>query len=206
MLDLRDNPGGSTRAARAVVSMFSKEPHIYCEQYKSGDTRQLPRHGPHITDLPLTVLVNGESKSSAEIVAGALQGYKRALIIGSPTFGKGLVQRVFKLAEPIGGALRTTIAMFGTPSVGLIHGNGIVPDYYIETDADFMFRESGSLNISDEARQYQRQLREAQVRKEYKDSDSAKAERLITAEDKQLQAAIDFLTKKNVGLRSSNAR
>ena len=69
-----------------------------------------------------------------------------------------------------------------------------------------MFRESGSLNISDEARQYQRQLREAQVRKEYKDSDSAKAERLITAEDKQLQAAIDFLTKKNVGLRSSNAR
>ena len=206
VLDLRDNPGGSTRAARAVVSMFSKEPHIYCEQYKSGDTRQLPRHGPHITDLPLTVLVNGESKSSAEIVAGALQGYKRALVIGSPTFGKGLVQRVFKLAEPIGGALRTTIAMFGTPSAGLIHGNGIAPDYYIETDADFMFRESGSLNISDEARQYQRQLREARVRKKYKDSDRAKAERLITAEDKQLQAAIDILTKKNVGLRSSKSK
>jgi len=193
ILDLRDNPGGSTRAARATVSMFSTEPHIYCEKYKSGEFRQLPRHGPHLTDLPLAVLVNGESKSSAEIVAGALQGYERGVVIGSPTFGKGLVQRVFNLAEPIGGALRTTIAMFGTQSHGLIQGQGIVPDYYIETEADFMFRESGSLNISTDARKYQRQLLETRVRKKYQAEDSDKADRIINAEDKQLQMAIDLL-------------
>ncbi len=206
ILDLRDNPGGSTRAARATVSMFSTEPHIYCEKYKSGDVRQLPRHGPHITDLPLAILVNGESKSSAEIVAGALQGYHRGLVVGSPTFGKGLVQRVFNLAEPIGGALRTTIAMFGTQSQGLIHGSGIVPDHYIETEADFMFRESGSLNISTQARAYQRQLLETQVRKKYQDSDSDKAERIIAAEDLQLQLAIEVLITHDAELHSSESK
>ena len=204
VLDLRDNPGGSTRAARAVVSMFSTAPHVYCEKYKSGKDRQLPRHGPHLTDLPLAILVNGESKSSAEIVAGALQGQQRALVVGSPTFGKGLVQRVFNLAEPLGGALRTTIAMFGTQSHGLIHGNGIVPDYFLETEADFMFRESGSLNISDEARDYQRELLERHVRKKHKDSDADKADRLIDAKDEQLQLAIDLLTENRLDASQDN--
>jgi carboxyl-terminal processing protease len=204
VLDLRDNPGGSTRAARAVVSMFSKSPHVYCEKYKSGKDRQLPRHGPHLTDLPLAILVNGDSKSSAEIVAGALQGQQRALIVGSPTFGKGLVQRVFNLAEPLGGALRTTIAMFGTQSHGLIHGNGIVPDYFLETEADFMFREGGSLNISSEARDYQRELLERHVRKKYRDSDADKADRLIDAKDEQLQLAIDLLSESRLDASEDN--
>jgi len=203
ILDLRDNPGGSTRAARATVSMFSDEPYVYCEKYKSGEVRQLPRYGAHLTDLPLAVLVNGESKSSAEIVAGALQGHKRGLLIGSPTFGKGLVQRVFRLADPIGGALRTTIARFGSPGHGLIHDNGIVPDITIETKADFMFRESGSLNIDADTRAYQRLLLERQVRKKYRGKDSEQAARLIAADDKQLQTAIDELTKISSSMRSS---
>jgi len=74
-----------------------------------------------------------------------------------------------------------------------------VPDYYIETEADFMFRESGSLNISTAARKYQRQLLETRVRKKY---DSEKADRLIKAEDKQLQMAMDILIGNDAGLHS----
>jgi len=114
VLDLRDNPGGSTRAARGVASLFSDAATIYCEKLQSGKLRQLPRHGDKLTDLPLAVLINGQSMSSAEIVAGALQSWHRATLVGTPTFGKGLVQRVFDLKAPLGGAIRTTVAAFGT--------------------------------------------------------------------------------------------
>jgi len=67
VLDLRDNPGGSTKAARAVVSFFSNVAQVYAEQFKSGKTRLLPRIGEKITDLPLAILVNEKSMSSAEM-------------------------------------------------------------------------------------------------------------------------------------------
>ena len=189
ILDLRDNPGGSTRAARAIVSLFSKEQNMYCERYKTGATKQLPRHGEHVTDLPLAVLINGASMSSSEIVAGAIQTYNRGIIIGSPSFGKGLVQKVYNLKAPLGGAVRTTIAMFGRPDHKLIHGAGIVPDVYIESDSDFMFRRTGSLNISAEARDFQRGLLEQRVTKEQPE----RAKEFISAQDLQLQTAIDKL-------------
>ena len=189
ILDLRDNPGGSTRAARAIVSLFSKEQNMYCERYESGTVKQLPRHGEHVTDLPLAVLINGASMSSSEIVAGAIQTYNRGIIIGSPSFGKGLVQKVFNLAAPLGGAVRTTIAVFGRPDHQLIHGAGIVPDVYIESDSDFMFRRTGSLNISADAKEFQRTLLEERVAKEQPE----RAREFIEAPDLQLQAAIDKL-------------
>lgn len=192
ILDLRDNPGGSTRAARAIVSMFSTEQDIYCERYKTGAVKQLPRHGDHLTDLPLAVLINGDSMSSSEIVAGAIQTYNRGLIIGSPSFGKGLVQKVFNLQAPLGGAVRTTIAVFGRPDHQLIHSAGIVPDVYVATKSDFMFRRTGSLNISKEARAYQRTLLEEGVRKKHPKN----ADTLIAAKDLQLQTAVNRLQTK----------
>lgn len=189
VLDLRDNPGGSTRAARSVASMFTSEQHIYCERYKNGSIKKLPRHGEHLTDLPLAVLVNGQSMSSSEIVAGALQAYNRGTIIGAPTFGKGLVQKVFNLKEPLGGAIRTTIAVFGTPDEKPIHATGIVPDLYIESDAGFMFRRTGSLNIRNNARQYQRKLLEQRVTIDFPE----KSDEYITATDVQLEKAISVL-------------
>lgn len=189
ILDLRDNPGGSTRAARAIVSMFSKEQNIYCEKYKSDAVNQLPRHGEHLTDLPLAVLINRDSMSSSEIVAGAIKSYQRGIIIGSPSYGKGLIQKVFKLAEPLGGAVRTTIAAFGTPDHQPIHGAGIVPDIYVETDSDFMFQRTGSLNISSEARAFQRTLLERTIQKDKPE----RAQEHIAAKDSQLLTAIDQL-------------
>ena len=191
ILDLRDNPGGSTRAARAIVSMFSEEPWIYFEKNKAGAIKQLPRHGEYMTDLPLAVLINGDSMSSSEIVAGALKSFGRGTLIGSPSFGKGLVQRVFNLKMPLGGAIRTTIAEFGTPDHQPIHGAGITPDISLETSADFMFRRSGSLNIRDNAKAFQRALLEESVRKDHAD----KADVLINATDAQLNRAIDEITR-----------
>ena len=194
VLDLRDNPGGSTRAARSIASVFIKEESIYCEKYKSGTHRSLARHGEHLTDLPLAVLVNGNSMSSSEIVAGALQAYNRGTIIGEPTFGKGLIQKVFDLAPPLGGAIRTTIAQFATPVGQIIQAAGIVPDKFVRTDHDFMFRRTGSLNISDAARAYQRVLLEEKVRNDY----PADAEKFITATDLQLTSAIDAVKNHSV--------
>lgn len=189
ILDLRDNPGGSTRAARAIVSMFSTENDVYCERYKTGAVKQLPRHGNHVTDLPLAVLINGDSMSSSEIVAGAIQSYNRGVIVGTPSFGKGLVQKVFNLSAPLGGAIRTTIAVFGRPDHQLIHATGIVPDFYVKTDSDFMYRRVGSLNIADDAKAFQRTLLEKDVREKHPE----KADALIAAKDLQLQTAINKL-------------
>jgi len=189
ILDLRDNPGGSTRAARAIVSMFSKENEIYFERYKTGAVKQLPRHGEHVTNLPLAVLINGDSQSSSEIVAGAIQSYNRGVIIGSPSFGKGLVQKVFNLAAPLGGAVRTTIAVFGRPGHQLIHATGVVPDIYVETDSDFMYRRVGSLNIAEDAKAFQRKLLEEDTRAKQPE----KADEYIAAIDLQLQTAINKL-------------
>jgi len=100
-------------------------------------------------------------------LAGALQDYKRAKLVGAPTYGKGLIQRVFPLAEPIGGAVRTTIAMYGTPNHKLLHGRGLVPDIYVPTPPERLYRETGSVNISDEARAFRRDLQLQQLRDEY---------------------------------------
>lgn len=167
LLDLRDNPGGSTKAARNMMSLFDDAPWVFCEQYKNGTVKRLPRAGNKLTKLPMVVLVNEYSMSSSEILAGALQDYKRAKLVGAPTYGKGLIQRVFPLAEPIGGAVRTTIAMYGTPNHKLLHGRGLVPDIYVPTPPERLYRETGSINISDEARAFRRNLQIEQLKDQY---------------------------------------
>jgi len=158
VLDLRDNPGGSTRAARAVVSSFDEAAGIYCERLAEGRTRTLPRFGDVVTRRPLAVLVNGRSMSSAEIVAGALQLGGRGRVIGTPTWGKGLIQKVYPLTPPLGGAVRTTIATFSTPDGQPLHARGIVPDIYVPDAPHGLFAERGSLNVSADARAYRRTL------------------------------------------------
>lgn len=138
ILDLRFNPGGYLVTSIEVASEFIDEGVVLIEQYSDGsrDIHNALGNGK-ATDIPLVVLVNEGSASAAEIVAGALQDYGRAQLVGVQTFGKGSVQTIQPLSNNQGAA-RITIAKWLTPKERLIQGVGLTPDYIVEmTDADY---------------------------------------------------------------------
>jgi carboxyl-terminal processing protease len=130
VLDLRGNPGGWLDQAIKVADLFLSEGIVVIERWSDGTEQSLPasgaRPGDPGEDIPLVVLVDGGSASASEIVAGALQDQKRAILVGEPTFGKGSVQRPFTLSD--GSELRVTIARWFTPNDRAIHGEGLAPD------------------------------------------------------------------------------
>ncbi len=136
ILDLRDNPGGYLSQAVDVGSIFLKKGVIVIERDTKGNEKTESTSGVGMAhDIPMVVLVNGGSASAAEIVAGAIQDYGRAKLIGETTFGKGSVQSPQSL--PNGGQLRITIQHWYTPKNRGIHGTGIAPDYVVvRTPAD----------------------------------------------------------------------
>lgn len=132
VLDMRNNPGGVLNAAVSVSDAFIKKGLIV---YTEGRRKEAElRFNATPTDLlnggPLVVLVNGGSASAAEIVAGALQDHKRAVIMGSQTFGKGSVQTILPMNN--GAALKITTALYYTPSGRSIQAEGITPDIAVE--------------------------------------------------------------------------
>ncbi|GAB4462438.1 MAG: S41 family peptidase [Anaerolineales bacterium] len=138
ILDLRFNPGGYLITSVEVMSEFIDQGVVLIEQYGNGtrDTYNALGNG-RATDIPLVVLVNEGSASASEIVAGALQDYGRAKLVGVQTFGKGSVQTIQPLSNNQGAA-RVTIAKWLTPKERTIQGVGLTPDYIVEmTDADY---------------------------------------------------------------------
>lgn len=132
VFDLRSNPGGLLSEAVAVSSLFLEDGTIVIEKLKGGEEKafEARRGGNIVTDAPLVVLVNGGSASASEIVAGAIQDYKRGALIGQPTFGKGSVQLPHRLSD--GSELRVTVAEWLTPTRRQIQGEGIRPDLVVE--------------------------------------------------------------------------
>ena len=131
ILDLRNNPGGLLDQAVSISDLFLREGMIvYTDGRLKEQNMEYLAHpgGPHY-DFPIVVLVNGGSASASEIVAGALQDQKRALIIGEQTFGKGSVQTIFPLNN--GAGLRVTTARYYTPNGTSIQAQGITPDLII---------------------------------------------------------------------------
>ncbi len=130
ILDLRDNPGGLLRSAVDVGDLFlqKKALIVYTQgREKESKNSRYSKRNPRLSpDIPVVVLVNAGSASAAEIVAGALQDHKRAVLIGVKTFGKGSVQTIFPVKD--GSALRLTTAKYYTPSERVIHEHGIEPD------------------------------------------------------------------------------
>jgi len=133
ILDLRNDPGGLLTQAVAVSGMFLDKGQliVYTQgRQKSQEMRFSAESSYLFPKLPMVILVNGGSASASEIVAGALQDWKRAVILGTKTFGKGSVQTVIPLSD--GSGLRLTTAKYFTPKGRSIHGTGIMPDILVE--------------------------------------------------------------------------
>jgi len=133
VIDLRNNPGGLLESAVNVTDKFieSGKKIVYTKGRKASQNMEFISHNAHpLTNLPLAILINEGSASGSEIVAGCLQDYKRAVIIGVKSFGKGSVQTVVPLSD--GSALRLTTSKYFTPSGKVIHGNGVIPDIMVE--------------------------------------------------------------------------
>ena len=133
VLDLRNNPGGLLTAAVEVTEEFVADGQLVV--YTEGRVRnQNMRFSAHAKKsyptLPMVVLVNQGSASASEIVAGALQDWGRAIVVGTQTFGKGSVQTIIPLSD--GSGLRLTTAKYYTPKGRSIHGKGIAPDIVVE--------------------------------------------------------------------------
>ena len=131
VLDLRNNPGGVLDSAVEVADLFLDSGVIVSADGRSIDARfrRSARRGDILDGAELVVLVNKGSASASEIVAGALQDHNRALIVGTETFGKGLVQTVVPLSK--GRAIKLTTSRYYTPSGDSIHEVGIEPDVYV---------------------------------------------------------------------------
>ncbi len=132
VLDLRNNPGGLLDQAIAVSDAFLNQGEIVSTRGRNLDDAQRynARAGDLTNGLPLVVLINGGSASASEIVAGALQDHRRAVIMGTTSFGKGSVQTIIPLSG--NGAMRLTTARYYTPSGRSIQGTGIDPDIVVE--------------------------------------------------------------------------
>lgn len=133
IFDLRGNPGGILEQAVGVVSKFVPAGQVVVSVKGAGGTqeRELKATGGDPETFPLVVMINGGSASASEIVAGAIQDYDRGIIVGSDSFGKGLVQRVFRL--PFGTGITLTTARYYTPfgrSLQRDYSNGSIYDYY----------------------------------------------------------------------------
>ena len=132
ILDLRNNPGGLLREAVSVSDAFLEKGEIVSTRGRQGNqnSRYFAKSGDLLNGLPLVILINSGSASASEIVAGALKDHKRAVIMGTRSFGKGSVQSIIPM--PGHGAIRITTARYYTPSGVSIQSTGIAPDIDVE--------------------------------------------------------------------------
>ena len=134
IVDLRNNPGGLLSEAVGVASQFIPKDSIITYTVDKYDNRNESLSVGGIAEgMPLVVLVNEDSASASEVVTGALRDYKAATIVGSTTFGKGIVQQTLRFNNDIGG-LKVTISKYYTPNGENIHKIGITPDVEVSTE------------------------------------------------------------------------
>ena len=136
ILDLRDNPGGVLESAVDIASLFLDEGEVALRQVNRAGDVSLTRSAGAETriEVPIALLVDADSASASEVLAGALQDHGRATVIGEPTFGKGTVQSVRALGN--GGAVRLTTRRFLTPLGREIDGIGVIPDIVVAWDGE----------------------------------------------------------------------
>ena len=231
VLDLRNNPGGLLEQAVSVSDAFLKQGEIVSTRER--DPNKTKRYNAHSgdelvdDDVPVVVLVNNGSASASEIVSGALQDHKRAIVMGTKTFGKGSVQTVIPLNEH--GAIRLTTARYYTPSGRSIQAKGIVPDIMVRPAKIEPLKMNDKLRSEADLRKRLETLEEKKAKEKKHDSDKEKPESadksgnnessdkskdkekdkegkkksianedIASAEDFQLQRALDLLRAVNV--------
>ncbi len=190
VLDLRVNSGGSIIATRHIFSSLCAAPVMYHGRTREGEPAGDRVMGKHLFDLPVVVLIDGATWSAGEVLAGALQDHRRALIVGTRSGGKGSMQQVFPVGGAIGGALRITTATNCTPAGREVQGNGIDPDIEVRQPWPELFVSDGPQNLPPASREYLRALRKEKL---IRDHGSDPVEAVWQAGDRQLAAAVDQL-------------
>lgn len=140
IIDVRNNPGGVLQTVCDMLDQFLPEGLIVYTEDKNGKRTEYTSDEEHQFTKPLAVLVNGNSASASEIFAGAIQDYGMGTIVGTTTFGKGIVQKIFYLSDGTG--LKLTMAKYYTPKGHDIHKKGIQPDVEVELDEDLQNQSS----------------------------------------------------------------
>lgn len=134
VIDIRNNPGGLLDTVVGMLKYMLPDGLIVYTEDKQGNRKEYKGQDNDEFNLPLAVIVNGYSASASEIFAGAIQDYGKGTIIGTQTYGKGIVQTVKPLTD--GSAIKFTIAKYFTPKGQDIHGKGVTPDMVVEYDTD----------------------------------------------------------------------
>jgi carboxyl-terminal processing protease len=200
ILDLRNNPGGSLQQSIETVDLFIDEGVIVSQRGRDKEGEQFYKASKEatLTKLPLVVLVNAGSASASEIVSGALQDHKRAIIIGQETFGKGSVQSLMPITNDGEEAIKLTIAKYYLPSGRTIQAKGIQPDIVAypgkvpnKKESEFAIKEK------DLKKHLEGELEKVDGVKEKQKEEQKENKKIITQEeifkDNQLKTGIDIL-------------
>ncbi len=145
IIDVRSNPGGLLTSVLDISRQILPKGRIVYTEDKYGQKNEYTCDGKNEIDIPLVVLINGNSASASEILAGAVKDYGIGTIVGTTTYGKGVVQNIFALSD--GSAVKLTISNYFTPNGNNIHGIGIIPDVEVELDADKYYDEGVDTQI-----------------------------------------------------------
>ncbi len=139
ILDLRANPGGTLDSVVAIAQMILPEGLIVYTEDKSGYREEYYSSGENELQIPMVVLVDMNSASASEVLAGAIKDYGIGTLVGTTTYGKGIVQHVISLYD--GTAIKLTTSNYYTPLGNFIHGIGVEPDVYVEFDSEAYYAE-----------------------------------------------------------------
>ena len=151
ILDLRGNPGGNVDAVVEVANELLPAGIVVYTEDKYGNRKDYECKGEHEIDIPMVVLIDGATASSAEILSGAIKDYEKGVLMGTTTYGKGVVQTVLPLKD--GSAVKVTISKYYTPKGVNIHKVGIEPDVEVKFDAE-KYLEDKTDNQKEEAIKY----------------------------------------------------